>query len=461
MSNTRHQLADGPFRQERFASSQEFERGLGANLVAKRCVVLERAEDRELVWFLQLLSHQDGGLKRLAAELCARFPNRIATPTMQRLGAKPGQVYNAKQVAQVRAEIPDGCSDYPLRGEIDDLVYLAAPNGPRDAVDQYTGEWETERDAYLDRAKAEAAQLPASYEASKFVSRCAAAAVANLERHLGELCLDPATALVDGSPWYFPNLIATLREYQSEWVEQRRESFVVTAIGQKVYDALDYARETRCMVLIDGDSRIGKTEAVKSWIAQNPGAARYVEVPSTNDELGFFRAVAKGLGMSCGGSWKAVQLRSRIEEVLQTGQLTIVFDEAHYALPTSSCRTTIPGRINWIMTALINKGVPVAMVTTPQFMKRQKEVEQRTGWTSEQFTGRIGHYEKLPQSLSLEDLRKVAKALLPLGDERSIESLVDYAQGSKKYLAAAKMAATRAAYLARKAGRDRVLYADV
>lgn len=461
MSNTRRQSADGPLRQERYASSPEFERGLAATLVAKRCTVLERAEDRELVWFIQLLSHQEGGLKRLAAELCARFPDRIATPAMQRLGAKPGQMYNTRQVEQVRAEMPEGEFDFPLKGEVDICSTVFVPDAPSDPVARYTGEWEREREAALTRIEHGAAKHPANYEASRFVDRCQQAAAEHLERHLGELCLDPAASLVDGSLWYFPNLISTLRQYKAEWIEQRRAAVVVTAIGQQVYDALEYAQATRRMVLIDGNARIGKTFAVKAWCEQNPGRARYVQVPSTNDELGFFRAIATALGMSCGGSWKAVQLRSRIEDVLQTGQLTLVFDEAHYAFPNSSCRTTIPGRINWIMTALINYGVGVALVTTPQFIKTQKVIEQRTSWTSEQLTGRIGHYEKLADTLSDADLEAVAKSLLPTGDTRCIKALVLYAKSSAKYLAGIETAVARAKFIAGRNGREQVTFADV
>ena len=53
------------------------------------------------------------------------------------------------------------------------------------------------------------------------------------------------------------------------------------------------------------------------------------------------------------------------------------------------------------MTALTNNGVPVALITTPQFMRSQKEIELRTCWTGEQFTGRIFHYQKLSDSLML------------------------------------------------------------
>jgi hypothetical protein len=55
MSNTRTATPGSPFRPERFASS--FERGLLANLVAKRVAVLPAgAAARGLIWFLQWLS---------------------------------------------------------------------------------------------------------------------------------------------------------------------------------------------------------------------------------------------------------------------------------------------------------------------------------------------------------------------------------------------------------------------
>jgi hypothetical protein len=141
--------------------------------------------------------------------------------------------------------------------------------------------------------------------------------------------------------------------------------------------------------------------------------------------------------------------------------LILVMDEAHYLWPISDCRHALPGRINWVMTALVNQGVPVALVTTPQFIATQKAVEKRTHWTSEQFVGRIGHYLPLPKSLGEEDLAKVAKALLPAGDAKSIEILVRYAQSSAKYLAGIETAVRRARYLAKKENRERVERADI
>ncbi|MEI6196446.1 MAG: hypothetical protein WCS42_19170, partial [Verrucomicrobiota bacterium] len=81
MSSTRRTTDPTAFHQQRFASSQEFERGLMANLVAKRCALIDSPAERELIWFLQYLSHQPGGMKQVAADLAAQFPQCIATPT--------------------------------------------------------------------------------------------------------------------------------------------------------------------------------------------------------------------------------------------------------------------------------------------------------------------------------------------------------------------------------------------
>lgn len=460
MSNTRYADGTGPMRQERYASSQEFMSGLIANLVAKRCTVLERVEDRELVWFIQLLSHRAGGLKRFAAELCELFPERLATPAMRQIGTKPGQVYNAGQVEQARAEIPGGAFDFRLRGELDEIHILTAPDGPRDVLDNYTGDWKRERDSALDHAERHAQKHPVNYRAEVFEQHCRQAAVAHLERQMADLCLDPQTKLIDGEPWYFPTLISTLREYQAAWIAERAETFV-TSIGRLVYDALDYAREMRRLVLVDGLPRIGKSHAAQTWCELNAGCARYVQVPSTNDEIGFFREIAKALGISSGLGCKAVELRERIENVLHTGQLMLVFDEAHYAFPTNNCRNTQPGRINWIMTALLNKGVPVALVTTPQFFRTQSAIEKATSWTSAQFTGRIGHYEKLPEVMPRADLVAVARSLVPEAAADSIEALVIYASNSQKYIEGIKAVRDRARFILKREGRQKLLLRDV
>ena len=69
MSSTRKAKDATVYHQNRFASSPEFERGLAANLVAKRCSILDDAADIELIWFIQWRSWQPGSLRAVAKEL--------------------------------------------------------------------------------------------------------------------------------------------------------------------------------------------------------------------------------------------------------------------------------------------------------------------------------------------------------------------------------------------------------
>jgi hypothetical protein len=424
MSNTRRATPGKPLRQERWSSSEHFEEGIKANLVARRCKKL-CAQDREIIYFIQAASHSEGGLRKFCKDLGAMFPERIGTRSMQEFGMRPGQVYSAKQQRAIFAEMP---------------------GAPRfDPADLLGHDPEPEREPQ-----------PCRWE--KLFDR--ESAVATLPDFLAEMCLNPACRLE--GPWYFPGLVPSLVEFQSNCRKSLNAASVSTEIGNTISETLEYALETKCLVLIEGEARTGKTFAAKAWCQQRPGRCRYVQIPSTNDDLGFFQAIAKSLGMCFGHGYKAFEIRQRVEEVLQTGDLLLVMDEAHYLWPTSDCRRyTLPGRINWLMTALANHGVPVALVTTPQFIRTQKEIETRSHWTSEQFIGRIGHYAPLPKRLSEADLVRVAKALLPEGDAKSIGVLADYATGSAKYLGGIECVVRRARFLAGKSGRDRVERSDI
>jgi hypothetical protein len=98
MSSTRRAKDNSAFHQSRFASSPEFERGLMGNLVAKRCALLNDNTDRELVWFIQFLSHQEGGLSAIAKDLILKYSSRIQTHEMAKIGITLGNIYSADEV---------------------------------------------------------------------------------------------------------------------------------------------------------------------------------------------------------------------------------------------------------------------------------------------------------------------------------------------------------------------------
>lgn len=357
MPQTRHAQPGAPLRQERWASSPAHDRGFKANLVARRCRVVDDANVRELIWFVQACSHERGGLSALAAELRA--------------------VHNYSRYTDVETVV----------------------------------EW------------------------------------------LTEFCLNP-----DETPW--ADFEAELREC-AEIRAAKLAGLVVTRAGRELHSALEYALDQRCMVVVEGVARLGKTYAASSWCEARPGRVRYVQCPSTNDDAGFFAAVARAVGLTVEQDPKVKNLRTRVESALQGGDLMLVIDEAHNCWPSYSYRNTRPPRICWLMTALVNFNVPVVLIVTPQFFRSQQVCEERIGWASEQFVGRIGDYVKLPEELGIEDLRAVARVHLPEGDSTSIEALALYAGSSQKYLAAIEHAVKKARYLAGKAGRSKVIQADV
>jgi hypothetical protein len=440
MSSTRKRAEGSQPTQQGYSSSAEYERGLLGNLVARRCEVLESPDDRELVFTLQYISHQPGGLARLGETLIADHPEQLATPAMQRIGIKPGQIYNAKQVRDVRADIVNGHDRYLLKGEL--------------------SFWQEFGDGDEFEARAEAEKRPMTYAAARFVANCRDAAKQQLTAWLERLCLDPAVA-IEGQ-WYFPNLIPVLRGHFSKCAEAVRSRIADTANTRKVFEALEYSLAGDGITFIEGLARIGKTFAVKAWCDQRPGLARYVQVPATNDDMSFLRRIADALGISSSLSLKSTELRERIERTARSAKLAIILDEGHLLLGVQDHRwRKRPTRIAWLMNELINYGVPIAICSTPQFVADKARIQDRTGWAWEQFDGRIGHFAALDQILSPEDLKAVARFHLPEVNADALFGVVKYAQESSSYVAGIEHVTKRARYYAQRAGRSDVITGDI
>jgi hypothetical protein len=460
MSSTRHAAADSPLRQERYASSPEFERGLLATAVARRCAVIDDAADRELIWWLHFMSHQPGGLKALTVELIAKFADRIGTRQMLRIGKRTG-TYSADQLREVRKDLPDTLKrHFLMRGEA--LDYHWAICDVRKLI-TYEEMMSDEAESRL----AESDKQPTSYPVADFINFFREVAESgssmehtdSLEDHIRKLCLDPGIELATSAPWYFEELLPTLRAHMSAWIAQRGDGVVVTALGSKVHETLDYTLHSRTMSLMVGDARTGKSFSARSWCEQHPGCARFVEVPTGNDQKDFFRALALGLGLGSFQQYKAGEIRAMVESMLITGDILLCLDEAHRLWPQMNLRYGFPKRVEWLM-SMANQGVPICLVATPQFIDLQKAVEQ-TGWNSAQFIGRLGHYEPLPRELELDDLTAVARSVLPEADKPTLRALAAYARTSARYLAAIDTISKRARYIAQREGRDTATTADV
>ena len=461
MSSTRTATDDSVFHQERYASSPEFERGILAGRVAARCALLDAKADRELVWFLQYLSHQPGGLAAIVKDLVAKFPDRLQTAEMTAMGLKLGKICNAEEVKKLRdgflfylmdfSDAYESAAEWLLKGETILAGNIIMAKSGKD-------DWGNSGEYYSTPEEIKAANLrPTSIPATKFFELCRAGA-GGLDSELREICLNPRRDLHARGPWCFPGLVNALREYHQQWIAEKSK-VVVTTLGKKVCDALDYCAGSRSLVLLEGNARLGKSFSARAWCEQHPGNARLVEVPPGNDDASFFRALARGLGLGNFLNYKVVEIRERVESVLRAGDIVLVMDEAQRLWPQRNLRYGFPGRVVWVMT-MANAGVPICLVSTPQFITAQKVME-KTGWNSAQLTGRIGHYEFLPTELTLADLTDVGRAVLPEASTDVLAALASYARVSARYLAAVDSIAKRAQFIAQRNGRKQCTAGDV
>jgi hypothetical protein len=274
------------------------------------------------------------------------------------------------------------------------------------------------------------------------------------EKWVAELCLNPETG--SALELHLPRL----RQFMADYCRLKSNG-LVTAIGQAVGDGLEYCSQTRGLVLISGKPRLGKTWAAQAWIKRNPGRARYVQIPSDGSDATFFGAIARALGLTVESDAKVKYLCPRVEAALQGGDLMLVLDEAMNLWPNFTNTVTRPSRISWIMCSLVNRGLPVALLVTPQFQKAQSNYVARTGWACQQFDGRISRFIQLPDKVEIIDLEAVAQVWLPDGDRRSIQALADFAFLSNKGLAAIEHVTKLAAYNARQDGREKPVWPDI
>src|SRR5205807_2328469 len=115
----------------------------------------------------------------------------------------------------------------------------------------------------------------------------------------------------------------------------------------------------------------------------------------------------------------------------------------------------------WIK-SILDAGTPVALIAHSDFSKWQAHYVKQTLWTDEQFERRLNRRVVLPAEHSREDMLKIARAQFPEGDPRCWSLLAAYALGTEKKQASGIVEALKSArFRAKKAGRDRVMFADI
>jgi len=279
--------------------------------------------------------------------------------------------------------------------------------------------------------------------------------------YLPRLCLDPRIEMERASVKSFVGLIGALREYQARFQTAALSRITKTSVSEIIFEALDFALAQRGIVLVEGAYRSGKSISAQAWCQSHLGCGRYVSLSSSTDSGTFFRDIARSVGVACSLKLKAVEMRARIEETLRAQQLLLCIDEADFIWPVSTDVRAAPERVVWLMTALVNQGVAVALIGSRNFTRLQRNVEKRCPlFGLEQFHGRVRLRKTLPDSLSQDDLFAIARLLLPHADKPTQMLLVGYTLDAKGRVSALENIAKRASFFASKQNRA-VCFEDV
>ena len=285
---------------------------------------------------------------------------------------------------------------------------------------------------------------------------------AGVSDFLTALCLDPDC---DPSTAIFPgciNFIELLERYCEEFCAAEARSVAITEATSIVWSTLDYVLSQGGMVLIEGTWRVGKSFSAQAWALRHVGECRYVQLSSARDDTSFYRDIARCLGTACSTQRKGSEIRMRIEAMLRTQRLLLILDEAQFIWPQSLRPQTPPERVNWLISALLNSGVSVALIASHDFTRMMRNVEEKCPvFGSEQFHGRLRHRVKLPDALSEADLSRIARAIMPEASKATTMLLVAHALKAKGRLAAIETAVTRARFFAGEDARTIATFADV
>ena len=435
MSSTRRADPNAPLSQERYMSSPEFAelRAISGTAVARRCALLASPGKRQLLWFIQGLSlAEGGGLKQLARELLAMFPERLVFPIRANIDWRSGD--HEKLTRQECIQLALGRWSWPQHQEYPDIpsleeFFIDLCINPRLQIRLKQGELETSG-LDMDLARHEFPELESrDFETAELI--------------------------------YFRDIIGALVEYKHRFEERVKADFCPTAISRQIWKQLDDALKSKTMIVLDGREGRGKTEAVRAWCNCHLGVARFLSLKGRATMTAHFREFARALGVGHARAHTVSHMQAAVEEVLRTSQLMPVIDEAHFTFSQGPRMRTRPEMLDWIDTALCNPPLPVALITTPQFMDCMERAYLQVGWNYRQFKRRCKRYCRLPLKNTPEDIATVARHLLPGADKATIKEVLGYATLSKRDLSAIGDVVREARLQAEEAGAKKVSFDHV
>ncbi len=405
--------------------------------------IYERPRLHEALWFVQWQSMQPGGLGRFAREFAAEFVDSFSPePLVKAKGRK--LTYEEKRL--IFENLPPA-----VQGKIGGFSRPLEPAAFLDETPIPAIDYERQLQISLKQ-----------WDGERITSAIKECIASGLPAYLLSVCQDPQTDFSGETKFCSQDVLQVLITGLDSHRDRVLTRLAKTAVVEQVFDALDYAQSERCMVRIEGDSRFGKTESIKAWCESRPGLARLVSVPSSNTLWDLLRRVADAFGIPWTYRTGHCELKLKVEYVVKNSGMFIVMDEGAFLLPQSYNRDSAPVRLNWVRTEIADRGLPLAIVVTPQsYHLAVDRFVQKTSYAMEQFNGRTMLPVVLPCELDEKDMVAVARINFPELDEDSLGYVAAAALTSENYLMGVEAIARRARFLSKRHGGQAISLADL
>lgn len=384
-----------------------------------------RPELLNLLWFVQDMSHQPGGLEKFMREFLLEFPDQLCTRPMWAHGWPRIEAYTFDECSAIWEKLPGWCRRLELENETltgDDLVAIAATK-PRLAERLAS----TLTPAYLWAACAEAAldQLPAL-----LASLCNEASKGFDSLDHEYPWMNYEFKRLEGV-WFFHGLLDALFVMMDRHAKRARASIADTEAVRLAFAELDYGVSRRATPFIASESRHGKTKIATTNCRMWPGERRLVTVPASPRERDFLIAHAEALHYSYTERTPLPKLRDNIQAIARDSGLFLLYDEAHFLLPATYTKNTAPRRLNWVRDYVLDRGRGAALFATPQsYGDNFRKFAAETHYRMEQWIGRIEKPLILPASLTRLDVLAVARLEFPSIPDLFLEEIAAEALGT-------------------------------
>lgn len=382
--------------------------------------------DRTLAWYLQGRSIMPGGLKAVAEEIWQASARKgLGSPAMHRLGRESGKVYEGDDFLAVYAELNDGA----VPREIVDLGNLIHATTLEAGYESISIDFGHGSEVVVEQTRARLSQLHSQLQnicrksASELLSECNKVAATTLPGVLRSFASEgrPIEAA------YFHDLRAAADANFRAFSGGAEKHLAKTATAKAVAEELESIAGAQTLGLFQGETREGKTTAAQAFCRKNLHRCRYASLEDDLSDRRIYEILANAVSGPIDARWVKDDFRAAITGALVGSGLMLIIDEAHNLFPRNPKNR--PVWLEWVRTALVDRGVSVALISTPQFVGRIHTTAQASGWQSDQFTGRIGKLRTIERLVDddqagwdqrHEDVAAVARCHLPEADATAI-----------------------------------------